>query len=86
MEKTDTPSRISGAFLILAFCSFAGILASIAYSGYVAIAIGISRWLRDIDRSLYDAGISPPGRQLCQPSGTQYFGAVTAVGVPDRVA
>ena len=41
MEKTYTPSRISGAFLILAFCSFAGILASIAYSGYVAIAIGI---------------------------------------------
>ena len=27
--------------MILSFCSFAGILASIVYSGYVAIAIGI---------------------------------------------
>ncbi|TWU51447.1 hypothetical protein Poly59_30390 [Rubripirellula reticaptiva] len=41
MENTYTPSRISGAFLILAFYSFAGILASIVYSGYVAIVIGI---------------------------------------------
>jgi NADH:ubiquinone oxidoreductase subunit 6 (subunit J) len=41
MENTYTPSRISGAFLLLAFCSFAGILASFVYSGYVAIAIGI---------------------------------------------
>jgi energy-converting hydrogenase Eha subunit A len=40
MENTSAPSRISGAFLILAFCSFAGILASI-YSGYVASVIGI---------------------------------------------
>lgn len=41
MENTYTPSRISGALLILSFWSFAGILASIVYSGYVAIAIGI---------------------------------------------
>jgi hypothetical protein len=46
----------------------------------VAIAIGVSRWLRDIDRSLYDAGVFPPGRQLSQPSGTQYFATVVAVG------
>lgn len=41
MENHFTPTRISGAFLILAFFSFAGILASIFYSGYVAIATGL---------------------------------------------
>ncbi len=41
MEDTYTPARLSGALLILGFCSFAGIMASVFYSGYVAIAIGI---------------------------------------------
>lgn len=41
MENTYTPARLSGAFLILAFCSFAGIVASVVFSGYVAMAIGV---------------------------------------------
>jgi NADH:ubiquinone oxidoreductase subunit 6 (subunit J) len=40
MENISTPTRVSGAFLILAFSSFVGILSSIVYSGYAAFAIG----------------------------------------------
>lgn len=44
----------------------------------VAIVVGVSRWLRDVDRSLYDAGICPPDRRNRQPSGMQYFAVVAA--------
>lgn len=46
----------------------------------VAITMGVSRWLRNVARSLYDAGLCPSGRQLRQPSAAQYFAAVAAVG------
>lgn len=37
---TSSPAGTSGAFLLLTFVSFAGIVASCVYSGYVAIALG----------------------------------------------
>lgn len=41
MERSTTHNRVSGAFLILAFMSIAGILISLFYSGYAAILLGI---------------------------------------------
>lgn len=41
MDNSQSPSRVSGAFLILMFCSFAGIVASVIYSGYLAIGLGV---------------------------------------------
>ncbi|MDE0938260.1 MAG: hypothetical protein OSA89_20325 [Mariniblastus sp.] len=41
MEHSHSPVRVSGAFLILLFCSLAGITASFVYSGYLAIILGI---------------------------------------------
>ena len=41
MGNPDPPAQLPGAFLILAFCGFAGILSSLVYSGYLAILLGI---------------------------------------------
>ncbi len=41
MDNTSSPDRVSGALLILAFCSLAGMDASVLYSGYLAIFLGI---------------------------------------------
>ena len=41
MENINSPARISGALLILTFCSFAGIVASLVYSGYLAVVLGV---------------------------------------------
>lgn len=41
MENTYSPARVSGSFLILAFIAFAGIVASLVYSDYLAIALGV---------------------------------------------
>ncbi|MEZ6092998.1 MAG: hypothetical protein R3C03_02000 [Pirellulaceae bacterium] len=41
MESTYSPARISGAFLILTLCSCVGIVASLVYSGYLAIVLGV---------------------------------------------
>ncbi len=41
MDASSLPKRVSGAFLLLSFASVSGILVSIFYSGYLAIAIGV---------------------------------------------
>lgn len=41
MDASSLPKRVSGDFLLLSFASVSGILASIFYSGYLAIAIGV---------------------------------------------
>ena len=41
MENSYSAARVSGALLILAFCSLAGIASSFLYSGYLAIMLGI---------------------------------------------
>ncbi|XZE33639.1 hypothetical protein SH501x_004432 [Pirellulaceae bacterium SH501] len=42
MDASSLPKRVSGAFLLLSFASVSGILISIFYSGYLAIAIGMA--------------------------------------------
>ena len=46
----------------------------------ITITVGLSRWWRGVDLSLYDAGLCSSSRQLRQPSATQYFAAVAVVG------
>ena len=41
MESTFSPARISGALLILTLCSCVGVVASLVYSGYLAIVLGV---------------------------------------------
>lgn len=40
MASNDSPTKFSGSLLLLTFLSVAGIVASLLYSGYLAIAIG----------------------------------------------
>lgn len=42
MDASSLPKRVSGAFLLLSFASVSGILVSIFYSGFLAIAIGVA--------------------------------------------
>ncbi|MEQ8438061.1 MAG: hypothetical protein RIB65_11255 [Ilumatobacter fluminis] len=46
----------------------------------LAIVVGVGRWARTIDLTLYSAGVYPPHRQGRLQSGTQYVAAAAAFG------
>lgn len=54
-------------------------LSSVVVLG-LAIVVGVGRWARTVDLTLYSAGVHPPHRHGRLPSGTQYIAAAAAFG------